>query len=89
VALGFLFVDDQQQCVTSLVRMEAGTHFPAHRHGGPEEVLLLSGDLVVEGQRMKPGDYCRAETASIRGESYTPSGCLFLLKASQHDQIIG
>jgi DNA-binding NarL/FixJ family response regulator len=84
-----LFVDDRQQCVTSLVRMQAGTHFPAHRHGGPEEVFMLEGDLVVEGQRMKPGDYCRAETTSIHSESYTESGCLFLLKASQHDQIIG
>jgi Response regulator containing a CheY-like receiver domain and an HTH DNA-binding domain len=84
-----LFVDDRQQCVTSLVRMHAGTHFPAHRHGGPEEVYMLEGDLIVEGQRMKPGDYCRAETTSIHGESYTESGCVFLLKASQHDQIIG
>jgi len=84
-----LFVDDRQQCVTSLVRLHAGTHFPAHRHGGPEEVYMLAGDLIVEGLRMKPGDYCRAETTSIHGESYTESGCLFLLRASQHDQIIG
>ena len=84
-----LFVDDRQQCVTSLVRMQAGTHFPAHRHFGPEEVFILSGDLVVEGQTMKPGDYCRAEAATIHSESYTESGCLFILKASQHDQIIG
>ena len=84
-----LFVDERQQSVTSLVRMQAGTHFPAHRHGGPEEVFMLRGDLVVEGQTMKPGDYCRAETASIHRESHTESGCLFLLKASQHDEVIG
>jgi DNA-binding NarL/FixJ family response regulator len=84
-----LFVDNRQQCVTSLVRMQAGTHFPAHRHGGTEEVFVLAGDLVVEGQTMKQGDYCRAETDSIHGESYTGSGCLFLLKASQHDEILG
>jgi CheY-like chemotaxis protein len=83
-----LFVDECLQCVTSLVRMKAGARFPAHRHGGPEEVFMLGGDLVVQGQTMKEGDYCRAETASIHGESYTESGCLFLLKASQHDEII-
>jgi DNA-binding NarL/FixJ family response regulator/quercetin dioxygenase-like cupin family protein len=82
-----LFVDGRQ-CVTSLVRMQAGTHFPAHRHGGEEEVFLLDGDLVVEGQIMKPGDYCRAETGSVHGETYTESGCTFLLRASQHDEII-
>jgi DNA-binding NarL/FixJ family response regulator/quercetin dioxygenase-like cupin family protein len=84
-----LFVDERQQSVTSLVRMQAGTHFPAHQHGGPEEVFMLGGDLIVEGQTMKPGDYCRAETDSVHSESYTESGCLFLLKASQHDEIIG
>ena len=87
-----LFVDDRQQCVTSLVRMQAEHAFssaPAARRS-PEEVYLLEGDLIVEGQRMKPGDYCRAETTSIHGESYTASGCLFSFsKASQHDQIIG
>jgi DNA-binding NarL/FixJ family response regulator len=84
-----LFVDERQQSVTSLVRMLAGTHFPAHQHGGPEEVFMLHGDLIVEGQTMKPGDYCRAETDSVHSESCTESGCLFLLKASQHDRIIG
>lgn len=84
-----LFVDDQQEAVTSLVRMDAGTHFPAHRHAGTEEVFIISGDLVVEGQLMNPGDYCRAEANSIHAESYTKSGCMFLLRASQHDEIIG
>lgn len=83
-----LFADEQQESLTSLVRMQAGTHFPAHRHGGPEEVFIVSGDLVVEGQTLKPGDYCRAETASVHGKSYTKSGCVFILRASQHDEII-
>ena len=82
-----LFVKEQLHVATSLVRMDAGTHFPAHRHQGPEEVFLLDGDLVVEGKKMKPGDYCRAETGTIHSESYTESGCLFLLIASQLDEI--
>jgi len=82
-----LLVEQQRKIATSLVRMDPGTHFPAHRHGGPEEVFLLDGDLVIEGQKMKPGDYCRAETGTIHAESYTESGCLFFLKASQLDEI--
>jgi len=81
-----LLVEQQGKIATSLVRMDPGTHFPAHRHGGPEEVFLLEGDLVVEGQKLKPGDYCRAETGTIHSESYTESGCLFFLKASQLDE---
>jgi DNA-binding NarL/FixJ family response regulator/quercetin dioxygenase-like cupin family protein len=83
-----LFVDDREKSVTSIVRMQAGTHFPPHRHGGVEEVFILQGDLVVEGQPMKPGDYCRAERTTVHRESFTESGCVFLLKASQHDRIL-
>lgn len=83
-----LFVDEREKSVTSIVRMQAGTRFPPHRHGGIEEVFILEGDLVVEGQQMKPGDYCRAERDTVHQESFTESGCVFLLKASQHDTIL-
>ena len=83
-----LFVDKQRQFVTSLVCMEPGTRYAAHRHYGPEELFLLSGDLVVEGQKMRSGDYCHAEAGSIHGQSYTESGCLFVLKASGLDEVL-
>jgi anti-sigma factor ChrR (cupin superfamily) len=83
-----LFADQQRQSITSLVRMEPGTHYAPHRHHGPEEVFLLSGDLMIDGQQMKSGDYCRAETGSIHGESYTQSGCLFILTACQLDEVL-
>ena len=83
-----LFADRHRQSITSLVRMEPGTHYAPHRHHGPEEVFLLSGDLMIDGQQMKSGDYCRAETGSIHGESYTQSGCLFILTACQLDEVL-
>jgi anti-sigma factor ChrR (cupin superfamily) len=83
-----LFADQQRQSITSLVRMEPGARYAPHRHHGPEEVFLLSGDLMIEGQQMKSGDYCRAETGSIHGDSYTQAGCLFILTASQLDEVL-
>lgn len=83
-----LFVEKQHNVVTSLVRMDAGTRFPAHRHHSPEELFLLEGDIVIEGQKLRPGDYSRAETGSTHCESYTESGCLFLLKASRLNEVI-
>jgi anti-sigma factor ChrR (cupin superfamily) len=83
-----LFADNRRRCVTSLVRMEPGTHYASHRHHGPEELFILSGDLIVEGQKIKSGDYCRAETGTIHSESYTESGCLFVLTASQLDGVL-
>jgi anti-sigma factor ChrR (cupin superfamily) len=73
---------------TSLVRMEAGAHYSSHHHAAIEEVFLLSGELHVENQVMRAGDYCRADSGSIHGETFSDTGCLFLLVASEENQII-
>ncbi|MBI3669814.1 MAG: cupin domain-containing protein [Acidobacteria bacterium] len=83
-----LFVDQERGYNTLLVRMEPGTRYPSHHHVGVEELYLLDGDLIVEGQTMRAGDYCRAEPDSIHGESRTETGCLFVLRASQHDELV-
>ena len=83
-----LFADLEQNCVTSLVRLDPGIHYPRHRHGGPEEIFLLSGEITVEGRLMKPGDYCRAEPGSIHGESFSSPGCTFILRASTQDEVL-
>ena len=83
-----LYLDQQQQRATSLVRMDPGTHYPSHRHNSAEEVFLLDGDFVLEGQVMRPGDYCNAQPDSIHGEGYTNAGCMFILSASQSDEIL-
>jgi anti-sigma factor ChrR (cupin superfamily) len=83
-----LFVDEPRQRITSLVSMEPGAHYAQHRHHGPEELFLLSGDLIIEGQKVEAGDYCRAEPGSIHSESHTESGCLFVLVASQLDEVL-
>lgn len=49
-----LFVDPDRQYATSLVRMDKGIHYPAHRHEDVEELYLLAGDLLVEGHSMGP-----------------------------------
>ena len=83
-----LFADADQQCVTAIVRMDPGVRYPSHRHAGPEELFLLSGDITVEGKQMKPGDYCHAEPGSIHGPSFTSSGCTFIMRASTQDEVL-
>lgn len=83
-----LFADADQRCLTAIVRMDPGVCYPSHRHAGPEEVFLLSGDITVEGKLMKPGDYCHAEPGSIHGQSFTSSGCTFILRASTQDEVL-
>jgi quercetin dioxygenase-like cupin family protein len=82
-----LFEDRDSKYNTSLVRMDPGAHYPSHHHAAIEEMFLLSGDLHLEGQVMRAGDYCRADRGSIHGETFTDDGCLFLLMASPENQI--
>jgi quercetin dioxygenase-like cupin family protein len=83
-----LFVDAARNYSTALVRMDPGTIYPSHRHHDVEEVFLLEGDLLVEGLRMRPGDYCRAEPDSLHGQVRTDSGALFLVLASNANEIV-
>lgn len=83
-----LSTDTLRDVNTMLVRMEAGAHYSAHHHADVEELFLLSGDLHVAGEVMHTGDYCRAEAGTEHGETYSDAGCLFLLIASQHNQLL-
>ena len=83
-----LYDDSVRKYSTSLVRMDPGAHYPSHRHSEIEELFLLSGDLHVEGQIMRTGDYCRADSGTIHGETFSDGGCLFLLLASQQNEVL-
>ena len=83
-----LYRDKLRNCDTSLVRMDAGAHYPSHRHTQVEELFLLSGDLHVEDQVMYAGDYCRANLESVHQQSFTEGGCLFLVMAASDNQIL-
>lgn len=83
-----LYEDSVRKHHTSLVRMDAGAHYPSHRHSEIEALFVLSGDLHVEGEIKRSGDYCRAESGTIHGETFTDSGCLFLLSASQQNEVL-
>ena len=82
-----LFLDQERDYATSLLRVDAGTHYPSHRHADVEEILVLEGDLCLHGVVMGPGDYCRAEPESIHLETYSESGCLLLQLTSLHDEV--
>src|SRR5437870_3850419 len=36
---------------------------------------------------MRSGDYCRADSGTIHGETFSDSGCLFLLSASPQNEV--
>ena len=89
IAVRRLFVDEEGDRVTMLVRMAPGTAYPAHRHGGIEECYVLAGDLAVgEGTTLRSGDYQRMDTGSLHPVQSTRDGCLLLIASSRHDELV-
>jgi anti-sigma factor ChrR (cupin superfamily) len=72
---------------TRLIRMAPGAEYPKHRHPQMEEVVLLEGDLMVNGVLMHPGDYCAAACDSIHHRVHSPNGCVFLVTAGSNEFI--
>jgi anti-sigma factor ChrR (cupin superfamily) len=83
-----LYVDPARDTVTMLVRMEPGSSYPPHRHGGPEECLVVEGDLRVGDVVLQAGDYQCAAGDSIHDVSTTVNGCILLIVSSQYDELL-
>lgn len=83
-----LFVDRTQNRMTALIRMAAGSSYPSHVHDGPEECLVLEGELEVGDTILHAGDYQRAPQGSRHGVQSTKSGCLLLVTSSLSDELL-
>jgi len=64
---------------TVLIRMDPGCSYPAHRHDGIEEVLILAGGYRDESGEHRAGSYLRYEAGSRHapvalGDSGRPAG---------------
>ncbi len=67
--------------LTCLKRLEPGAVYPSHPHDGPEECLVLDGEIIVGDVRMRKGDYQRAEPNSQHIEQRSETGALIYLSA--------
>ena len=83
-----LFADPANERATLLIRMAPGSSYPAHRHGGAEECLVLQGEFLPAGARMRAGDYRRCAEGSVDGVSTTETGCLLLIVTSLRDELL-
>ncbi|MEG4046547.1 cupin domain-containing protein [Microcoleus sp. Pol17_C1] len=86
VSFGKLYIDKKKREITCLMRLEPGATFPLHRHAASEEVFVLEGDLIVEGEICHHGDYIR----SVPGSTHSPltrGGCLLLMKTSLDNEM--
>lgn len=83
-----LYEDKERNYRTSLVRLDSGTRYPAHRHAAIEEAFVLEGDLHFDVGVLHAGDYCRAEAGSLHSPSHTEAGCVLLISTSMADELM-
>jgi DNA-directed RNA polymerase specialized sigma24 family protein len=77
--------DSERHRVSMLVQLEPGGDYPPHTHAGLEELHLLEGELWINGRKLVPGDYNRAESGSSDLSVRTDTGCTCLLVTSSND----
>jgi quercetin dioxygenase-like cupin family protein len=83
VAVKPLLLDPTRRTMTALVRMQAGSSLPRHRHVTTEQVYMLTGHGHVADHVLGPGDFLQTAAGTIHDVTYTEGGCLFLLISSR------
>lgn len=79
VAVRLLNLDRERRQFTALMKVEPGGRIPEHAHDGPEECLVLEGELLVGDIRLRAGDYQRVEPGTDHREQWTDTGALLFL----------
>ena len=69
-------------------KLEAGTRYPAHVNAGPEDFLVLTGDLHIGDRRMGPGDFHHADGGSRHEENYSIEGCTLISVLTTDDPLV-
>jgi quercetin dioxygenase-like cupin family protein len=73
-----LHMDVERGYAVALGKLDPGTRYPEHRHQGPEEIFILSGDLTIGGQRLDAGDFHHADAGTTHGVNFSETGCVIL-----------
>src|SRR5262245_57507573 len=55
-----LFRNDDDGGRSSVVRLASGTHLPRHAHPGAQELVVISGIVMIGGAELTTGDYLYA-----------------------------
>ena len=84
---GLLAVDEAHQKVAVFVKAKCGGHFPRHLHDNGETLLMLTGDLMIDGFNYTVGDRIDFTPQSIHRPE-TTNGCLVLAITSLNDALV-
>ena len=69
----------------ALGKLDPGTSYPSHVHHGPEDVLVLTGDLWIGDTHLLAGDFHHAEAGSRHDVNHSDEGCTILIVLTKED----
>ena len=84
-AVKVLSFDPASRHAVLLGKLEPGARYPAHVHQRPEDLVMLSGDLHVGDEVLRPGDFHHAEAGSSHGVNWSEQGCVLVAVLSKED----
>ncbi|NRB70688.1 MAG: cupin domain-containing protein [Xanthomonadales bacterium] len=76
-------IGDEVARATSLVRFAPHSRFPAHEHGGGEELLVLEGAFADEYGQYEAGSYLRNPVGSSHAPAIGAQGATLFVKLHQ------
>jgi anti-sigma factor ChrR (cupin superfamily) len=82
-----IHLDPNQREVAYFVRACGSIQFPAHRHAGSEEIVILAGDLVISHRTYHAGDRITSTSGTVH-QPATLQGCLIFVQTSLDDEIL-
>lgn len=87
VTYKLLYFDKESRFATSLLKMQPGAQYPAHRHAGCEQCLVVEGDVRIGSVAVSKGDFEYALAGTEHGVLTTDSGCVLLIIAHKDDEV--
>jgi anti-sigma factor ChrR (cupin superfamily) len=71
-----------------LGKLDPGVRYPAHTNAGPEDLYILTGDLVIGERKLVAGDFHHADQGSQHAENYSVEGCTLLAVLTTDDPLV-
>jgi anti-sigma factor ChrR (cupin superfamily) len=69
-------------------KLEPGTRYPAHINAGPEDLYILTGDLVIGDRKLVAGDFHHADAGSHHEDNYSVEGCTLIAVLTTSDPLV-
>lgn len=82
VQVKWLFRDENRREYVALLKAVAGAQYPAHRHVGVEEILMLDGRLRLDDREYVDGEFVCAEIGTTHHHTEAMEECTFIIHSS-------